>query len=35
MEFRRVLTDYGEERWAARIAQVLEEKRRRSPCAPR
>lgn len=31
MEFRRVLTDYGEERWAARIAQVLEEKRRAKP----
>lgn len=30
-EIRRVLTDYGEEKWAARIAQVLDEKRRQAP----
>jgi 16S rRNA (cytosine1402-N4)-methyltransferase len=30
-EFRRVLTDYGEENWAARIAQVFAEKRREKP----
>lgn len=22
-EFRRILTEYGEEKWAARIAQIL------------
>lgn len=26
-EFRRILTDYGEEKWAARIAQIFAEKR--------
>ena len=30
-EFRRILTDYGEEKWAARIAQVFDEKRREKP----
>jgi len=30
-EFRRVLAEYGEEKWAARIAQVLDEKRRIRP----
>ena len=30
-EFRRILTDYGEEKWAARIAQVFDEKRRQKP----
>jgi len=30
-ELRRVLTDYGEEKWAARIAQVLEERRAKAP----
>lgn len=30
-EMRRILTDYGEEKWAARIAQVFEEKRREKP----
>lgn len=30
-EFRRILTDYGEEKWAARIAQIFEEKRRQNP----
>ena len=32
-EFRRILTDYGEEKWAARIAQVFDEKRREKPIA--
>jgi 16S rRNA (cytosine1402-N4)-methyltransferase len=32
-EFRRVLTDYGEEKWAARIAQIFAEKRREKPIA--
>lgn len=27
-EFRRVLTEYGEEKWAARIAEVYEERRK-------
>ena len=30
-EFRRILTDYGEEKWAARIAQILAEKRAQKP----
>ena len=30
-EFRRILTDYGEEKWAARIAQVFDEKRKQKP----
>ncbi len=30
-ELRRVLTDYGEEKWAARIAQVFAEKRSQKP----
>ena len=30
-ELRRVLTQYGEEKWAARIAQVLEERRAKAP----
>jgi len=30
-EFRRILTDYGEEKWAARIAQVFAEKRAEKP----
>ncbi len=30
-EFTRVLRDYGEEKWAVRIAQILEEKRREKP----
>lgn len=30
-ELRRVLTEYGEEKWAARIAQVFVEKRREKP----
>lgn len=30
-EFRRILTDYGEEKWAARIAQIFVEKRAQSP----
>ncbi|MDD3213460.1 MAG: 16S rRNA (cytosine(1402)-N(4))-methyltransferase RsmH [Eubacteriales bacterium] len=30
-ELRRVLTDYGEEKWAARIAQVFAEKRAQKP----
>lgn len=30
-EFRRILTEYGEEKWAARIAQVFDEKRRENP----
>ncbi len=30
-EMRRILTDYGEEKWAARIAQVFDEKRREKP----
>ncbi len=30
-EFRRVLADYGEEKWAARIAQILEERRAKAP----
>lgn len=30
-EFRRILTEYGEEKWAARIAQVFAEKRAQAP----
>jgi len=30
-EIRRILKDYGEERWAARIAQRIVERRRREP----
>ena len=30
-EFQRVLMEYGEEKWAARIAQILEERRRVQP----
>ncbi len=30
-ELRRVLTEYGEERWAARVAQVLVERREQKP----
>ncbi len=30
-EFRRILTDYGEEKWAARVAQVFVEKRAEKP----
>ena len=30
-EFRRILTEYGEEKWAARIAQVFAEKRAQKP----
>ena len=30
-EFRRILTEYGEEKWAARIAQVFMEKRSQKP----
>ena len=30
-EFRRVLSEYGEEKWAARIATLLDEKRREKP----
>ncbi len=30
-EFRRILTEYGEEKWAARIAQVFVEKRTQKP----
>jgi 16S rRNA (cytosine1402-N4)-methyltransferase len=30
-ELRRILRDYGEERWAARIAQRITERRQRSP----
>ena len=30
-EFRRILTDYGEEKWAARIAQLFAEKRAQKP----
>ena len=30
-ELRRILTDYGEEKWAARIAQVFVEKRAQKP----
>ena len=30
-EFRRILTDYGEEKWAARIAQIFVEKRAEKP----
>lgn len=30
-EFRRILTEYGEEKWAARIAQVFMEKRAQKP----
>jgi len=30
-EFRRILNDYGEEKWAARIAQVFAEKRAEKP----
>jgi len=30
-EFRRILNDYGEEKWAARIAQVFAEKRAQKP----
>ena len=32
-EFRRILTEYGEEKWAARIAQVFVEKRAQKPIA--
>ena len=32
-EFTRVLREYGEEKWAARIAQILEEKRNEKPIA--
>ncbi|MCE5343661.1 MAG: 16S rRNA (cytosine(1402)-N(4))-methyltransferase RsmH [Eubacteriales bacterium] len=32
-ELRRVLTEYGEEKWAARIAQIFVEKRREKPIA--
>ena len=31
VEFRRILTEYGEEKWAARIAQVFMEKRAQKP----
>ncbi len=30
-EFTRILREYGEEKWAARIAQILEEKRKLKP----
>ena len=30
-EFRRILTDYGEEKWAARIAQIFAERRAQKP----
>ena len=30
-ELRRILTDYGEEKWAARIAQIFAEKRAQKP----
>ncbi|MFH1512174.1 MAG: 16S rRNA (cytosine(1402)-N(4))-methyltransferase RsmH [Bacillota bacterium] len=30
-EFTRILREYGEEKWAARIAQILDEKRREKP----
>ena len=30
-EFRRILTDYGEEKWAARIAHIFVEKRAQKP----
>ena len=30
-EFRRILTDYGEEKWAARIAQIFAGKRAQKP----
>ncbi|NLO85488.1 MAG: 16S rRNA (cytosine(1402)-N(4))-methyltransferase RsmH [Clostridiales bacterium] len=30
-EFRRILTDFGEEKWAARIAQIMDEHRRQKP----
>ena len=30
-EFRRILTDYGEEKWAARIAEIFVEKRNEKP----
>ncbi|MBE5815788.1 MAG: 16S rRNA (cytosine(1402)-N(4))-methyltransferase RsmH [Clostridiales bacterium] len=30
-EFRRILTDYGEEKWAARIAQIFVERRAQKP----
>ena len=30
-EFTRVLREYGEEKWAARIAQILDEKRKSQP----
>ncbi|MCI6038099.1 MAG: 16S rRNA (cytosine(1402)-N(4))-methyltransferase RsmH [Clostridiales bacterium] len=30
-EFQRILTDYGEEKWAARIAQIFAEKRAQKP----
>ncbi len=30
-EFRRILTEYGEEKWAARIAQIFVEKRAEKP----
>ena len=32
-EFCRILRDYGDEKWAARIAQILMEKRREKPLA--
>ena len=30
-EFRRILTEYGEEKWAARIAQIFVERREKAP----
>ena len=30
-ELRRILTEYGEEKWAARIAQIFDERRREKP----
>ena len=30
-EFRRILTEYGEEKWAARIAQIFAEKKAQKP----
>ena len=30
-EFRRILTEYGEEKWAARIAQIFVERRAKAP----
>lgn len=32
-EFRRILTEYGEEKWAARIAEIFIEKRSQKPIA--